>query len=172
MERFLAGGEHFQGHAGFAFLLDYVPGWRQMYAPGGFIQYQPFVPKEHAKEVFTQILKRCQQKNMPSYLGVLKRHRPDDFLLSHVVDGYSFAMDFPVTSSNREALWAMCHELSELVLEAGGRFYPAKDAVLRPQDFKRAWGQERIGRFRALRKRVDPDRILRTEWASRVGVDE
>jgi FAD/FMN-containing dehydrogenase len=102
----------------------------------------------------------------------MKKHRPDDFLLSHVVDGYSLAMDFPVTRANRADLWKLCGELSDLVCEAGGRFYPAKDLTVRPQDFQRAWGQERIAKFRAIRKRVDPAGILRTQWATRVGVDE
>ncbi len=161
-----------QGHVAFAFLLDYVPNFRSAYEPEGFIQYQPFVPKEHAREVFKKILRLQQARGLPSYLGVMKRHRADNFLLSHAVDGYSFAMDFAVTKANRAELWRLCHDMSEIVLEAGGRFYPAKDAVLRPQDFQRAWGQERISRFRALRRQVDPQRVLRTEWAARVGVDE
>jgi FAD/FMN-containing dehydrogenase len=161
-----------QGHVAFAFLLDYVPNWRMAYWPGGFVQYQPFVPKEHAPRVFREILRVSQARGMPSYLGVLKRHRPDGFLLSHALDGYSFALDFPVRASTRAELWAMLHEFSDMVVDAGGRFYPAKDAVIRPDHFRRAWGQERVTAFRALRTKVDPDRVLRTDWATRVGVDE
>jgi FAD/FMN-containing dehydrogenase len=164
--------EYHQPHVAFHFLLDYVPTFRAAYAPDGFIQYQPFIPKAAAKDVLREILRLNQARGIVSYLGVLKRYRPDDFLLSHALDGYSLAMDFPVTASNREALWKMCGEMSEIVLDAGGRFYAAKDSVLRPQDFRRAWGQERISTFRALRARCDPHRILRTEWAERVGVDE
>lgn len=160
-----------QPHVAFHFLLDYVT-MRSAYAPGGFIQYQPFVPKAAAKQVFTDILRLNQARGMVSYLGVIKRYRPDAFLLSHALDGYSIALDYPITAQNREALWKMCHDMNEIVLAAGGRFYPAKDAVLRPQDFRRAFGQERLGTFRALRKRADPERILRTEWATRVGVDD
>jgi FAD/FMN-containing dehydrogenase len=163
---------YLQGHAAFAFLLDYVPNWRSAYEPGGFIQFQPFVPKESAKHVFSEILRRTQARGMPSYLGVMKRHRADDFLLSHALDGYSLAMDYPVTRANRAELWKLCGELADLVLDHGGRFYPAKDLVLRPQDFRRAWGQDRIGRFRALRRRVDPAGVLSTQWAARVGVDD
>lgn len=163
---------YLQGHVAFAFLLDYVPNFRDAYAPGGFVQFQPFVPKEAAPAVFREILKRTQAAGIVSYLGVMKRHRPDAFLLSHAVDGYSLAMDFPVTTANRAGLWGLLGELSDLVLDHGGRFYPAKDSVLRPRDFQRAWGQERISAFRALRRRVDPAGVLRTEWATRVGVDE
>ncbi|MCB9766277.1 MAG: FAD-binding oxidoreductase [Alphaproteobacteria bacterium] len=162
---------YLQGHVAFHFLLDYVPNFREAYDPGGFIQYQPFVPAAHALDVFTDLLQRCQRADIVPYLGVLKRYRPDDFLLSHALDGFSLAMDFPVTRANRDALWALCHEMSDVVLEVGGRFYPAKDSVLRPEDFRRAFGQGPIATFRGLRDRVDPQRILRTEWAERVGVD-
>lgn len=164
--------DYLQGHVAFHFLLDYVPTWRSAYEPNGFIQYQPFLPRATAKDALREILRLNQARGIVSYLGVLKRYRPDTFLLSHALDGYSLAMDFPVTASNREALWKMCGEMSEIVLAAGGRFYPAKDSVLRPADFRRAWGQQRISQFRSLRQRVDPRRVLRTEWAARVGVDD
>lgn len=159
-----------QGHVAFNFLLDYVPNFRDAYRPHGFIQYQPFVPKEAAPEVFRNILRLTQARGVPSFLGVMKRHRADEYLLSHAVDGYSFALDFPVTPANRETLWRTLNEVSDMVCEAGGRFYPAKDAVIRPKDFHRAWGQERISKFNGLRKRVDPEGILRTEFAARVGL--
>ncbi len=159
-----------QGHVAFQFLLDYVPGFRTAYEPGGFIQYQPFLPKETAQSALAEILRRTQRAGIVSYLGVLKRHRPDDFLLSHALDGYSMAMDFPVTASNRADLWKLCHDLNDLICEAGGRFYPAKDLTLRPQDVQRAWGQERLARMQALRRRVDPEGVLRTDLAVRFGL--
>ncbi len=165
-----AGREYTQGHVAFNFLLDYVPTFRDAYRPHGFVQYQPFVPKDAAKEVFANVLRLTQARGVPSYLGVMKRHRPDEFLLSHGLDGYSLALDFPVTPANRAVLFKTLHELSDMVVEAGGRFYPAKDGVIRPDHFQRAWGQERISRFQTLRDMVDPDRILRTEFAARVGL--
>jgi FAD/FMN-containing dehydrogenase len=168
--RFGSKAEFAQGHVAFNFLLDYIPTLRDAYRPHGFVQYQPFVPREHALEVFTNILRLTQARGVPSYLGVLKRHRPDGFLLSHGLDGYSFALDFPVTPSNRALLWKTLHEVSDMVCEAGGRFYPAKDAVIRPDHFQRAWGQARTARFNALRAMVDPDRRLRTDLAARLGL--
>jgi FAD/FMN-containing dehydrogenase len=169
--RVSSGKEYYQAHAAFHFLLDQMPGFRDAYQPDGFIQYQPFVPVEHAERVFGEILKRSRQSGVMSYLGVLKRHRPDDFLLSHALDGYSFALDYPVRSQRRDELWRQCHEFSDLVVEAGGRFYPAKDSVIRPQDFRRAFGEDKIAQFETLRNQVDPQRILRTDWAARVGLE-
>ncbi len=164
------GHAYYQSHAAFAFLLDYVPAWRRMYGRAGFIQYQPVVPKEAAREVFREILETCRREGLPPYLAVLKRHRPDAFLLSHAVDGWSLAMDFP--ARQRERLWALCHRLSDLVVGAGGRFYFAKDSVLRPVDVERAWGRERLGQFRSLAQRLDPKGLLRSDLLRRVLTDQ
>ena len=161
-----------QPHAAFHFLLDQMPGFRYAYQPGGFIQYQPFVPKENAEAVFREIFDVSRKRGVMSYLGVLKRYRPDEFLLSHGLDGFSMALDYPVTAANRDTLWKMCHEFNDLVIDAGGKFYPAKDQVLRPQDFRRMLGDERLEQFEGLRRRVDPSGILRTELSARIGLNE
>ena len=87
-----------QSHVAFAFLLDYVPEWRRAYGRHGFIQHQVFIPKESARATLRALLELSHARGLPSYLCVLKRHRPDAFLLSHAVDGWSLAMDFPVTA--------------------------------------------------------------------------
>jgi len=166
-----SGKTYYQPHAAFHFLLDQMPGFRYAYQPGGFIQFQPFVPAEHAGRVFREIFDVSRQRGLVSYLGVLKQHRPDDFLLSHGLDGFSMALDYPVTASNRADLWKMCHEFTDLVLDAGGKFYPAKDQVLRSGDLQRMVGDDDYGRFQKLRRRVDPEGILRTDLSARLGID-
>ena len=160
-----------QSHVAFHFLLDYAPGFRDAYRPDGLIQYQPFIPREHALPVLEEILRRTQRAGLVSYLGVLKRYRPDEFLLSHALDGYALAMDFPFTRASRGALIALLGELSDLVLEAGGKFYPAKDAVMRPEDFTRGFGEDAVRRFQEIRREVDPGRILSSDFSRRVGLE-
>jgi decaprenylphospho-beta-D-ribofuranose 2-oxidase len=163
---------YLQTHGAFHFLLDYVPRWQWMTKPGGLIQFQPFVPFEHGERVLCTLIERCHQHGMVPYLGVLKRHRPDPFLMTHAVDGYSLAMDFAVSKSQRkrEALWRLCRELAEVVLEAGGRFYYAKDAVLQASSFGRVHGDAAVTKFRALKQKWDPDRLLQTDLSRRMGV--
>lgn len=162
------GHRYYQSHAGFAFLLDYVPNWKWSYKPGGLIQYQVFVPKESAADVFNEIIHRSQKKKMPSYLGVLKRHRPDDFLMSHAVDGYSLALDYRVTKKNREALWKMCQEFEEIVLDHGGKYYFAKDSTLTSENAKKVYGENAVTKLFELKKKYDPDFILQTNLSRRV----
>jgi decaprenylphospho-beta-D-ribofuranose 2-oxidase len=163
---------YLQTHGAFHFLLDYVPRWQWMTKPGGLIQFQPFVPHQHGERVLRTLIERCHRAGMVPYLGVLKRHRPDPFLMTHAVDGYSLAMDFAVSKSQpkREALWRLCRELAEVVLEAGGRFYYAKDAVLQASSFARVHGDAVVAKFRALKQKWDPDRLLQTDLSRRMGV--
>jgi decaprenylphospho-beta-D-ribofuranose 2-oxidase len=161
------GRPHSQSLVAFSFLLDYVPHWRNAYLPHGFIQHQSFVPAEHARRVFALQVAMQQEERLESYLCVLKRHRRDGFLLSHAVDGYSLALDFKVTPRNRARLWRLCHRMNDLVLEAGGRFYFAKDSTLRPEDARQFLGGS-LDEFLSLKAEVDPHDLLTSDLARRV----
>lgn len=153
---------YLQPHAAYHFLLDYVPNWKRAYGAGGLIQYQPFIPKENAPDAFAEILRRCQKHGLPNYLTVFKRHRPDDFLLTHALDGYSMAMDFRVTKRNRTRLVGLARELDEIVLASNGRFYFAKDSTLRPEVARAYLGEQAITQFATLKQKYDPDHLLQT----------
>ena len=148
-------------HAHFHFLLDSLD-WKKPFGPGGLIQYQPFIPKENAEAAFRQILQLCQQRGLPNFLTVMKRHRPDPFWLTHALDGYSLAMDFRITRRNRERMVKLARELDEIVLTANGRFYLAKDSTLRPAVTRAYLGEEAIAKFMALKQQVDPENRLQT----------
>lgn len=61
----------------------------------------------------------------------------------------------------------MCHEIDEIVTAAGGRFYFAKDATLRPESFVAAMPIENILKFAKLRRELDPDGLLATDLYDR-----
>jgi decaprenylphospho-beta-D-ribofuranose 2-oxidase len=161
-------GTYRDSHAGFAFLLDYVPNWRLMYGEAGFIQVQLFVPDANAREAFAEALRLCQRRGVISSLGVFKRHRPDEFLLSHGLDGWSLALDFKVPRDARR-LWDTAADLTKLVLEAGGTYYPAKDQVVDAASFARVFG-DRLVRFRDIRRRLDPGGLFANDQARRLGI--
>jgi len=157
-----------QSHAAFHFLLDYIPHWELAYGRGGLIQYQSFLPKENAQAAWTEMLKLSLKRGLPSYLGVTKRHRPDDFLLSHAVDGFSLALDFKVTDRNRPALGSLLQEFDRIVVDAGGRFYFAKNSETTAETARRFLGEETIAKFKALKKRCDPNNLLESDLYRRV----
>jgi FAD/FMN-containing dehydrogenase len=158
------GDRYRQSHAGFSFLLDYVPNWKWSYGrervARGLIQYQPFVPNAVAHDVYTELLDRCRRAGHVPYLGVFKRHRPDPFWLTHAVDGWSFALDFKVSPSRRAELWKLCDELTELIIDAGGRFYFAKDLVVAAEDTARFLPHDKLAAFAKLKRECDPETLL------------
>jgi FAD/FMN-containing dehydrogenase len=163
------GGSFLETHVAFAFLLDYMPNWRAAYGRSGFIQYQVFVPDRTARTALADVLERCRRRGVVSYLGVFKRHRPDEFLLSHGLDGWSLALDFAVPPRDPRPLMDLTRELTDRVLEAGGLFYAAKDSVLTPAQFAKAYAG-RLERFQALRRSLDPDGVFASDLARRLGL--
>ena len=74
-----------------------------MYRPDGFIQYQLFLPKETAEAGFARAIALQHEAGVVSSLAVVKRHRADPFPRAYALDGYSLALDFPITRRNRAA---------------------------------------------------------------------
>lgn len=157
-----------ESHAAFHFLLDYIPNWELAYGRGGLIEYQSFVPKETAEAAWTEMIRLSQRRGLPSYLGVTKRHRPDKFLLTHAVDGFSAALDFKVTAGNREKLSTLLQDFDRIVLDAGGRFYFAKNSETLPKTAARFLGPRTIATFKRLKQRCDPNGLLESNLYRRV----
>jgi hypothetical protein len=61
----------------------------------GFIQYPVFVPHATARQTPKDVRDLCHQAKLPSFLGVLARHRPEPSPLKRALDECSLAMDFP-----------------------------------------------------------------------------
>lgn len=157
-----------QSHAEFHFLLDYVPSWERSFGRGGLIQYQSFLPKETAEGAWREMIQLSHQRGLPSYLGVTKRHRPDQFLLSHALDGFSLAMDFKVTNNTRAKLSQLLQDFDRIVLKAGGRFYFAKNSETSAEAARAFLGEETLVKFKKLKKRCDPNNVLESDLFRRV----
>ncbi|GAB4447671.1 MAG: FAD-binding oxidoreductase [Anaerolineales bacterium] len=160
-----------ESHAEFHFLLDYVPDWERSFGRGGLIQYQSFLPKETAEDAWREMIQLSHRRGLPSYLGVTKRHRPDNFLLTHAVDGFSLAMDFKVTDRNRARLSGLLQEFDRIVLNAGGRFYFAKNSETSAETTRAFLGEEAIARFKKLKQRCDPNNLLESDLYRRIFKD-
>jgi len=165
----LRNGHRFvQSLAQFNFLLDYIPNWKRAFLPGGLIQYQCFVPFGNAHTVFHKIIQCCTNSKSPPYLGVVKRHKADDFLISCNLDGYSLAIDFSVKDSNRAGLSSLLAELDKIVLDAGGRFYFAKDSTLNPEVARSFLGPKTLARLMELKLGCDPGGLLQSNLSRRI----
>ncbi len=127
-----------QDYRAFLFPLDAVENWNRIYGPRGFLQFQCVVPEAAARDTLGAIIQRISQSGCASFLAVLKRmgDRPASGMLSFPRAGVTLAVDFPMQGTSTLRL---LDALGELVADAGGALYPAKDACMRPAHFQNAF---------------------------------
>lgn len=99
---------------------------------------------------------------------MLKKHRPDDFLLSYLGDGYSLALDYPVRGSKEANTLALMTELNDALADAGGRCSFAKDSILTAKQVRRMYSEGNLARFLVLKSRYDRQEVLSTDFYRRV----
>ena len=67
----------------------------------------------------------------------------------------------------------MLQEFDQIVLEAGGRFYFAKNSETTAETAVRFLGKETVARFKSLKKQCDPNGLLESDLYQRVfGTDK
>ena len=119
----------------FFYPLDGLLEWNRIYGQKGFLQYQCVVPDDDAPDAMQSILSTIADSGQGSFLAVLKHfgNLPSPGLLSFPRPGVTLALDFPHRGN---CTLALLERLDDIVVEAGGAVYPAKDARMSAQRFR------------------------------------
>ncbi len=135
--------------------LDAIGAWNRLYGRRGLVQYQILVPFG-AEEALRRVVTRLADSGTPSFLSVLKRFgAANPAPLSFPAPGWTLTLDIPAAVDGLAGLLA---ELDDVVLDAGGRHYLAKDAVASPDAIRR--GYPRLAEWQAIRRRSRSARPL------------
>jgi FAD/FMN-containing dehydrogenase len=147
----LSAGRHRLEPNPFFFPLDGVSRWNRIYGRDGFFQFQSAVPPEAAPSTTRAMLTAIAASGQGSFLAVLKNFGPaaSPGLLSFPCPGTTLALDFPNRGDPTRRLF---RELYSMVRDAGGRIYPAKDALMPPEQFRSQY-ESVLDAFRSC---VDP----------------
>lgn len=121
-----------QHYKPFFFPLDAIDNWNRMYGKRGFFQYQCVVPFDNGEESIREILTRVSDFGKASFLAVIKTFGtiPSPGMVSFPRPGITLALDF---ANEGEETLKFLNSLDEIVREAGGALYPAKDARMSPE---------------------------------------
>ena len=150
----------------FFYPLDSILNWNRIYGKRGFTQYQLILPQENSREGLTRILNAIAASGMGSFLAVLKLYRQQNGDLPFAVDGYSLALDFPIT----DELFGFLDRLDEIVLEHGGRLYLTKDVRMIKEMFMQSYPN--VDKFIEKIKKLDRDSKFRSFQSDRVGITQ
>jgi FAD/FMN-containing dehydrogenase len=142
--------------------------WYHAMFPEGVETFQAFVPRQQSKEIFRQVLRYSQDQGSIPIWCVIKQHRRDPFLLSYQVDGFSLELNYQRTSQTAQTLKGVVQHMIATVIEAGGRFYLAKDHFLTHAQYRQSVGDAAVDAFLQLKQRCDPETLLQSDLYRRV----
>ena len=130
--------------------LDAIGDWNRLYGAAGFFQHQSVAPPGAERETMREMLGVIVASGQGSFLAVLKSMGDKDSggLISFPRPGVSLALDFP--NRGRRTL-DLLDRLDRIVIDAGGRIYPAKDGRMSAETFRAGYP-----RWQALEALRDP----------------
>lgn len=145
--------------------LDGVQDWNRIYGPRGFLQYQFQVPDSHS-DLVGVALSKLREIGAPSFLTVLKRFGPGNRApLSFPQSGWTLAADIP---AGIPGLGRALDQLDDLISNAGGRLYLAKDSRQSPANFAHTY--PRLDEWRGIRDTMDPNHVFASDLSRRLEI--
>ncbi len=126
--------------------LDAILQWNRIYGRKGFAQFQCVLPLDASEAGLSALISAISKASAGSFLAVLKRFGAQESAFSFPMEGYTLALDFPISPASLRLL----NELDRITLDHGGRFYLAKDSRMSAETF--AASDTRIQAFRIQRK--------------------
>jgi hypothetical protein len=134
----------------FFYPLDSVLHWNKIYGAGGFMQFQCVVGQKGGKAALRTVLEATVASGEASFLAVLKEFGDvqSPGMLSFPRPGYTLCLDFP--NRGRKTL-TLLKKLEDIVMESDGALYPAKDACMSPETFRKCF--PRVQEFKSF---IDP----------------
>lgn len=149
----------------FFFPLDMINNWNRGYGKRGFIQYQFVIPLQDGEKNLTKILEMIAHSGCTPFLNVFKKMGPGQGLLSFPFEGYTLAIDFPVT----KGLKAFTQQLDQAVLQAGGRLYLGKDSMMDKETFRKMYPHYQ--QWLDVKRAYDRDNHFTSDISRRLGLE-
>jgi len=134
----------------FFYPLDVAKNWNKLYGKAGFFQYQCVVPTDNKNAALKGLMKLVKEADFSSYLAVLKEfgsiHSPG--MMSFPRPGMTLCLDFP---NKGKDMLRFLDRLNSYAVDCGGAIYPAKDATMTSEHYKKSYSH-----IEDFKKLIDP----------------
>jgi hypothetical protein len=122
----------------FFYPLDVLDKWYRGYGKNGFLQYQFVMPYEDGYEPIKEVFRRIVESGQASPLIVFKTFgdMKSPGMLSFPRKGVTLAIDFAFKGVRTLKL---LDDLDAIVFNNNGALYPAKDARMSPEGFRKSF---------------------------------
>lgn len=158
-------GQQIVDYDRFFYPLDALLDWNRVYGRRGFMQYQCVLPLAASAAGLRALLEKIRASGEGAFLAVLKLMGPGRGTgLSFPMEGYTLALDFPVT----RRLPALLQGLDAIVRDHGGRLYLAKDARMSAETFRQ--GYDGLDAFEQIRRGTGAAGVFRSTQSERLGL--
>lgn len=127
--------------------LDSIMDWNRIYGRKGFAQFQCVLPLDTARSGLNDMLEEISASGRGSFLAVLKRFGKQESRFSFPMEGYTLALDFPISDSSI----SLIQKLGQMTADKGGRIYLAKDSIMTSQSLRSTDGA-RVSEFEITRQ--------------------
>lgn len=144
--------------------LDAILGWNRIYGRKGFAQFQCALPLDRSAPGLSALLEAISQAGAGSFLAVLKRFGQQQGGFSFPMEGYTLALDFPVTAQTL----ALLDRLDKITVEHSGRFYLAKDSRMSAETLRASDG--RVEDFTRIRQDSGCKNRFRSSQSERLSI--
>lgn len=144
--------------------LDAILHWNRLYGPKGFAQFQCVLPLDSSEAGLSALLRETARAGAGSFLAVLKRFGAQTSAFSFPMEGYTLALDFPMSPATLRLL----ERLDAITLDHGGRFYLAKDSRMSGTTLRASDG--RVDEFVSARQASGADQRFHSAQSERLAL--
>lgn len=147
----------------FLFPLDSIVGFNRVYGRRGFYSIHTGFPRESQRAGIRAVMEALTAARAGSFAAVMKPMRgPGAGMLSFPIEGMAYAIDLP----RRAGIEEVHRQIERITLDHGGRLYIAKDALMQAETFAAMF--PRLGEFRDILSRIDPEGRFQSDMARRL----
>ena len=145
---------------------EQMTGLRELFSRQGFVELQAVIPAGSLSSLFAAIGGLPRNDRLPAFLVSFKLHRASQGMLAFSGDGIGLSFVSTVFDQEPARLANGLEVLRGLTLAAGGRINLHRDGNL-GREFVAAMYPD-LDRFLAIKRRLDPDNLLRSAFWDRL----